>query len=449
MDGFISTINNHIDSLKLPDYLSLIDETNHIILRSLTKDFGYNELEAKLFLLKISNLLIGKYQYINRYIHLISRPFGLIVDPANGCNLHCPGCVHSKNANATRDFLWPPGNLREETFQDFLAQYGVFATNILFYNYGEPLLNKLTPKFIRMARLFLLNTSISTNLAIPNINFEELVLSGLDYMILSIDGGTKDTYSKYRRGGNFDVVIDNLKNLVLTKKRLKGYTPFLVWQFLCFKHNVHEIELVKNLSKEIGLNQLNIVIPFGVDWDDPSIIVESSINEEHVIFNYSANERANNLNKMLLNLNEEIINKTFAEGWFGRYINRENEEVLTDKENTCNYLYKVIAMDAKGRIMPCCAPPSISHNLVFSHFEKQNEAFNANMYKLARLFFSNRNEYEKKVATLTRNEIPHCSECRQFSIKPIVDTNHVMDYLDAIKIFNVLSPESKKILTDW
>lgn len=110
-----------------------------------------------------------------------------------------------------------------------------------------------------MARRFALPTYSSTSLSLKTINFEELVLSGLPFLILSIDGATSTTYLQFRRNGNFALVIDNIDKLVAAKTRLNSYTPVLHWQFLVFEHNVHEVEEVKKLAAALGVNQLSLV----------------------------------------------------------------------------------------------------------------------------------------------------------------------------------------------
>ena len=97
-------------------------------------------------------------------------------------------------------------------------------------------------------------TRISTNLNIlSEENAEKLVTSGLDYLTLSIDGASQETYSRYRVGGDFDKVLKNLNLVIAAKNALKSQTPKLVWQFLLFRHNEHEVEKAKALAEKMGL----------------------------------------------------------------------------------------------------------------------------------------------------------------------------------------------------
>ncbi|MEO7210912.1 MAG: radical SAM protein, partial [Chitinophagaceae bacterium] len=66
--------------------------------------------------------------------------------------------------------------------------------------------------------------------------------SGLDRLIISIDGTTQDVYQQYRRGGKLDKVIAGARNIVKWKKELKSKTPFVFFQFLVVKPNEHQVE---------------------------------------------------------------------------------------------------------------------------------------------------------------------------------------------------------------
>ena len=75
-------------------------------------------------------------------------------------------------------------------------------------------------------------------------------------MIISIDGTTQDVYQQYRVGGHLDKVIEGAKNIVKWKKELKSKKPFVVFQFLVVKPNEHQIEDVKKLAKEMGVDDV-------------------------------------------------------------------------------------------------------------------------------------------------------------------------------------------------
>jgi len=85
---------------------------------------------------------------------------------------------------------------------------------------------------------------------------EELIMSGLDRLIISLDGVDADTYVKYRRGGDFEKVIANIKSMVQLRKEHQASHPFLELQFLVLKHNEHQIEDIKKLGKDLGMDKV-------------------------------------------------------------------------------------------------------------------------------------------------------------------------------------------------
>lgn len=274
----------HRRLLTLPhlfDLRSIAEQLHRILMRPLDPNevklrlyslllYHYGHpLVAKALAVKVLNLLVGRYHYRARHTALTSQPFGLIVDPANGCHLRCPGCVHSPTAGLASN--WPSGMLSIDKYSDFLFRQGPFAIHTMFYNFGELLFNPQTPAMIRLAKRYLIQTMLSTSMSIANFSPERWIDCGLDYMILSIDGATQAIYEKFRRGGNLSLVLDNLRRLVAAKLARGSQTPILCWQFLAFEHNAHEIISARRLAAEIGVDEFNLVSPYDVSWDDPAI----------------------------------------------------------------------------------------------------------------------------------------------------------------------------------
>ncbi|MDD3051008.1 MAG: SPASM domain-containing protein, partial [Candidatus Cloacimonetes bacterium] len=76
--------------------------------------------------------------------------------------------------------------------------------------------------------------------------------------IISLDGADQETYNKYRINGNLDKVLDNVRNLVAAKKKLKSKTPFLVWQFIIMKHNEFQVDSIRKMALDIGVDELQL-----------------------------------------------------------------------------------------------------------------------------------------------------------------------------------------------
>ena len=133
----------------------------------------------------------------------------------------------------------------------------VFYIN--YYFQGEPFLHPNFLELIKEAKRNKIYTSTSTNAHFINEKMAgDIVESGLDRLIISIDGLTQETYENYRIHGKLDKVIAGTKEMVQAKLRLNSSTPHLIFQFLAVKPNEHEIPQVFELGKEMGIDEVRI-----------------------------------------------------------------------------------------------------------------------------------------------------------------------------------------------
>jgi MoaA/NifB/PqqE/SkfB family radical SAM enzyme len=356
---------------------------------------------AQTLTLKILNLFLARYHFQARSASVLSRPFGLVIDPSNMCQLACPGCVHSDRSEEFQLFDWPKGTLSTDCFSALLKLYGPYAVGVYFCNYGEPLLNLATPKLIRLAKTYLIGTALSTSLSVRKFDAEAYVESGLDFMVMSIDGATQPVYEKFRRNGELELVFSNIRKLVSAKRQLRKRTPVLSWNFLAFEHNVHEIPLAAGMARKLGVDRFRVVNPFDVRWDDPNMRPAPVKAGLRRLDRLSIASRPENWNPFPDSLDRAVIANEFEKSW-----NVSDEDVPPSTGHTCHWLYKNIAMDAAGRIMPCCGAPRPDTNLVFTHFDgKTADPFNAERYREARAWFATG-------ATSTGSpSTTHCTQC--------------------------------------
>lgn len=176
-------------------------------------------------------------------------PVMAFVDPTLYCNLGCPACPTGARAG-----LRPRATLSWDLYRAFLDEVGDYLFKLYLYNLGEPLLHKQTPELISYAKARDIFVMISTNLSLELSDdyLQRLVTSGLDVLVVALDGATAQTYQHYRRGGDFELVRANLKRLQALKQSLGSPTPRLVWQFLVFEHNQHEVETMRQQYKAWG-----------------------------------------------------------------------------------------------------------------------------------------------------------------------------------------------------
>jgi MoaA/NifB/PqqE/SkfB family radical SAM enzyme len=142
-------------------------------------------------------------------------------------------------------------------FQKVMDELGSYLYEVYLHNWGEPLLHPEIISMIRYAKRAGCRVILSTNLTLLHeARARELVGSGLDEVVASIDGATPETYRRYRVGGDFAQVLANLRLLAEAKRALRMATPRITWQFLVMQHNQHEIGAARQLAAQIGVDRL-------------------------------------------------------------------------------------------------------------------------------------------------------------------------------------------------
>jgi MoaA/NifB/PqqE/SkfB family radical SAM enzyme len=180
-----------------------------------------------------------------------SKPFILFLEVNNICNLHCPFCLTGKEKNTDR----PRRNMTLSEMIKTIEEVSRYLYFIQLYNWGEPLLNKDLFDFINYVHQRRIFTMVSSNMNfVKSETAERIVTSGLDYFIAAIDGFSARSYAEYRRGGNFENVINNLKEVLSLRKKAGKSWPFVEWQYVVFKHNQHEIEGARRFAHGIGVD---------------------------------------------------------------------------------------------------------------------------------------------------------------------------------------------------
>jgi radical SAM protein with 4Fe4S-binding SPASM domain len=177
-------------------------------------------------------------------------PVSISFEPTTSCNLRCPECP-----SGLRSFTRPTGMLEVELFKNTINELADTLLYLIFYFQGEPYLNPHFLDLVKYASGKRIYTATSTNAHYLNDeNAKKTVESGLDRLIISIDGTTQDTYEAYRVGGNLSKVMEGTKNIIKWKKELKSATPFVIFQFLVVKPNQHQLAEVQKIGDELGVN---------------------------------------------------------------------------------------------------------------------------------------------------------------------------------------------------
>ncbi len=377
----IGVLEKLINTLKeLENSNSISDSEAEIIYESLYKkfDYAFNEtqktivecLSKKKLWKKLLNYMIIEVQKCRKDTFVFGYPYWLTIDPTNICTLRCPFCPTGQQRNSR-----PKEAMFFQNFKKIIDELGPYLIHIDFCNWGEPLLNKELFDMIAYAKKFFIDTKVDTNLNyLSEEDAEKMILTGLDRLIVSIDGTSQETYSKYRVGGDFHKVINNLKTLIEKKKELNRKNPFITWQFLVFRHNEHEIEEVKRLGRELGVYAVGITKAFigDKDW--------IPINEEYSHYK------------------KEEIKSEYT-----------SEHFKKPPDRFCNWLWEAIVVNSNGSVSPCCSIENEKDDFgnIFQH--PFREIWNNQKYSIAR-------RYIKDKQSINTSNSNICIECRHLGL---------------------------------
>jgi radical SAM protein with 4Fe4S-binding SPASM domain len=200
-------------------------------------------------------------------------PVSISFEPTTSCNLRCPECP-----SGLREFTRPTGMLQADFFKQTIDDIYKELLYLVFYFQGEPYLNPGFLDMVRYAHKKGIYTATSTNAHYLNDEkARATVESGLDRLIISIDGTTQQVYESYRVGGKLNKVLDGARNIVKWKKALNSKTPFVFFQFLVVKPNEHQIDDIKALAKEIGVDQVRFKTAQVYDYaTDPNKLIPTT-----------------------------------------------------------------------------------------------------------------------------------------------------------------------------
>ncbi|WP_017729991.1 SPASM domain-containing protein [Nafulsella turpanensis] len=198
-------------------------------------------------------------------------PLSLSFEPTTSCNLRCPECP-----SGLRSFTRPTGMLAPELLKSTIDELQNTLMYLLLYFQGEPYLH---PRFFDMVRYAAdrkIYTATSTNAHfLSSEQARKTVESGLDRLIISIDGTTQETYQSYRIGGKLEKVIEGTRQVVEWKKKLRSATPHLIFQFLVVRPNEHQIAEVQALASRLGVDEVRLKTAQIYDYEEGSPLIPS------------------------------------------------------------------------------------------------------------------------------------------------------------------------------
>ena len=315
---------------------------------------------------KLFNYILIKCSYfvslVARHPHHRGMPVSISVEPTTSCNLSCPECPSGR-----KDFSRPQGKISLEEFQNVIDQMKGHLMYLMLYFQGEPLLNPEFFDMVSYARRNKIYTATSTNgHYLDDDNAKQLVRTGLDRLIISLDGTDQDTYEQYRRGGDIQKVLSGINNVVKWKKELRSSRPFLIIQFLVFKHNEHQIKDIKRLTKELGV-RLELKTAQVYDHENDILMIP-----------------------------ENPKFSRYKRGGDGKWALKK------PMRNRCSRMWDGAVITWDGRVVPCCFDKDATYQLGKLDNQPFKEIWKGKAYK----------DFRKQIFT-DRSKIDICRNCTQ------------------------------------
>lgn len=182
-------------------------------------------------------------------------PRTVIIDIIGTCNLKCPSCPNGNIENRN-----PNGIMSLNTFKKILDKVALEhpGTIVAIYNWTDQFLHPQIIEFVKAIHAAGFKSKLSSNLNLLPDNLEEFAESNPGGITISLSGFTQKVYGIAHRGGNIEIVKENMRKLSLALRKAKASTIVFVY-YHKYRYNLDEIELMEEFAKSLGFG-------FGADW---------------------------------------------------------------------------------------------------------------------------------------------------------------------------------------
>ncbi len=276
-----------------------------------------------------------------------SKPIKVRLEASTICQLNCSLCPTGNKS----DMRTGKGFLKFSDFKNFIDTND-FIRSIELSNFGEIFLNPDLGEIIKYACTKKVDLAASNGANLNSISEEMceiLVKYGFKSITCSIDGASQDVYRIYRKGGNFDKVIENIKMINKYKKIYRSKFPFLNWQFVVFEHNAHEIKKARKMARRLGM-----VFKTKPPWNPSSLPAQDG----------AVVKKRPGIVKKILSIKAQLFNYNLH------------------KYQICTQLWNLPQVNWDGKLLGCCSNCWGNYGNVFESGLK--EAFNNEKIRYAR-----------------------------------------------------------------
>lgn len=204
---------------------------------------------------RITNYILSRLEYLARVKRPFTYPIGLQLEPTTDCQLSCPFCPRQRDIRVDG-----PGYMDMADYEKLLQEIGDYLITIAFWQWGEPLLHPGINAMIKLANQYGIITFISTNGQIDpgEIDLKGLVDSGLNMIIVSMDGAEQEFYEKFRQKGKMDKVKRFVKAIVKEKKGSPTSQLLINVRTIAISENEKGIQGVHDFAQQAGADIFSV-----------------------------------------------------------------------------------------------------------------------------------------------------------------------------------------------
>jgi len=332
------------------------------------------------FRVRVINLLSIASGYLfsritGRVIHW-GFPAAVSIETNNTCNLHCPECPTGTNRLARER-----GSMDLRLYRSIVEQLSPQLQYITLYFQGEPYLNNHFFDFIRFAKSKGIYVATSTN----GHFFDKAIVtrtldSGLDRLIISLDGYDQESYASYRIGGDFGKVVSGIKLLTNEKRERRLKKPKIVLQCIVLKTNENRLQLIRKMAGELGADKVEFKTAQFINYENGNPLMPETRKYSRYMLTTIKDQRS------------KIKNQKGTDQF----------RIMNSLRNSCFRMWSSCVITWDGKVVPCCFDKDAGH--VMGDFTKND----------FRAIWRGEHYREFRKAILNdRKSIPMCTNCTQ------------------------------------
>jgi MoaA/NifB/PqqE/SkfB family radical SAM enzyme len=209
---------------------------------------------------RLLNLARVKLSSALRLERSLGMPVDLYVEPTGACNYRCLKCAMFNPGYRDDGSVGGNKHLSLERFEQIMDEVADTLLTVRLWHYGEPMLNRALPDMVASAKRRGVFTALNTNASRLDAEASaSLIEAGLDYLVVSCDAVSRESYKLYHGVDRYERVMSNLRSFAETRRRLRSRFPFFDLQFILMKENVGEMDRLRKLAADLGANKLSLL----------------------------------------------------------------------------------------------------------------------------------------------------------------------------------------------